>query len=186
MFLKHPAFLAAAFVLSASAASAAPLALPANVNLRWGPGIEYPAQVVVPAGTVVDVQRCDDLWCQVNWEEYQGFMNREVIGLGEGNNYPPQAFGPSAPPPPPYIAAFEGYYYDDTANYLYGPGFGFRYYGGFHGRYNSRAVVHSRAESSARRHSRSVSGISFHNPQNSAAAGHNRAISKSVTHNRAD
>ena len=81
MFTKRTVLAAAALVLSATAASAAPLVLPANINLRWGPGIEYPVQVVVPEGTVVDVQRCDDLWCEVNWEDFQGFMNREVLGL---------------------------------------------------------------------------------------------------------
>lgn len=58
-------------------------------------------------------------------------MNRDVIGLGEGQSYPPQAFGPSAPPPPPYVTVFEGYYYDYDLDYAYGPNFGFRYYGGF-------------------------------------------------------
>jgi hypothetical protein len=144
MFTKRTAFAAAAFLLSAAAANAAPLPLPANVNLRWGPGIEYPVQIVVPEGEVIDVQRCDDFWCEVNWEEYQGFMNRDVIGLGEGNNYPPQVFGPA--PPPAYITVFDGYYYDYDTEYAYGPSFGFRYYGGFHGRYNSRAAVHSRNE----------------------------------------
>lgn len=185
MIIKKAMFGAAVSLFTASAAFAAPLTIPTDVNLRWGPGLEYPVQIVVPEGTVVDVRRCADFWCEINLGEYQGFMNRDVIGLGETGPLP--VAGPFAQGPQPvFVPAFEDYYYDDDYGYAYGPGFGFRYYGGFHGRRNSRLATHSRQESRQNVHRRVVSQASIHARQESAAAGHNRARSQAFTHSRGE
>jgi uncharacterized protein YraI len=117
-----------------------------NAQLRWGPGAEYPIQVVVPAGSIFDVKECGRSWCLGDWEGYEGFIARWLLSFG----------GVSVP----YIAVFADY--DYYGGYIYGPSFGFRLHGGFHSRRESRAAHHTRAESRAERHSRKESRAERH------------------------
>ncbi|MCB4767819.1 SH3 domain-containing protein [Ancylobacter sp. Lp-2] len=47
-----------------------------NVNLRAGPGTDYPAVVVLGAGTPLSIFGCLDTysWCDVDWRGYRGWV----------------------------------------------------------------------------------------------------------------
>lgn len=74
-------------------AATVPLALPAaaqsqgwvttNVNLRSGPGVEYPPVLVVPAGAPVAVYGCLEGygWCDVSFNEARGFVSGNMISF---------------------------------------------------------------------------------------------------------
>lgn len=143
-------------ILTAGAATAFPAQVGPNSNLRWGPGMEFPVQIVVPAGSIVDVENCDDRWCFVRWEEYEGFIHHSLL------IFPPSIVVP-------YVTVYPDYEY--YYGFIYGPTFVFRYYGDFHSRAVSRADLHSRTESRRLTHSRSAS-----------RASHSRADSRRTLH----
>lgn len=116
---------AIAIVMAMSAAAhAAPATVGTNTNLRQGPGTNFPVITTVPAGSVVDVVRCGDTWCNVVANGSPGYMIARNLGQG---GPPPVAV--AAPPPavvvgpPPVVVAPGPYYWGPR---FYGPGF---YYG---------------------------------------------------------
>jgi hypothetical protein len=74
----------------ATAATAKPVTLPAETNLRAAPGIKSEILTLMPKGSEINVGDCDAGWCKVKFGDKEGF----AIGrnLGEA---PPQ---PAAPP----------------------------------------------------------------------------------------
>lgn len=162
--------IACSFVgVSASAANAVPAIVQEEVELQWGPSEEFPAQTVVPAGALVEVEECDGAWCRVVGEEFEGFLPAEALNFEQ--NFPPAR-----------VPLFEGYDYSDDG-YVYGPGFAFPRFGGIHSRYESRANFHDRRESRGRFHNREISGARFHSRGESAGRAHSRAFS-GVVHSR--
>jgi hypothetical protein len=145
------AFLVAAFLAAMiGAAVAFPATVRSRADLRWGPGAEFPIQLVIPAGSVVDVESCGDRWCFVRFGEYEGFVRRSQLRFAAGVVVP--------------YADYPDYEYYE--GYVYGPTFVFPYYGDFHNRAVSRALRHTRAESRLLRHSRSESRA-IHRPADS-------------------
>lgn len=57
----------------------APIVTINHVNLRKGPGFNWPSLAVVPSGTEVNVSQCSQGWlygwCQVTYEGQTGFVN---------------------------------------------------------------------------------------------------------------
>ena len=99
-----------------------------NVNLRQGPGTNFPIIITIPAGAPVAVSGCDSGWCQVTFQGRSGYIVATSLGG------PPRAPYPPPPPPvgypPPYPPPYYGPY-----PYYYGPGPYWRhrgYYGGWH------------------------------------------------------
>jgi len=111
---------ASALILSAAAAAAAPAVAENSVNLRAGPGTQYPVVDTIPAGAAVDVAGCTGSWCRVNFNGAVGYASR---------NYLQMAGGPA--PGAGVVAAAPGYVYDEPVydyydyGYTYGPSFGF-------------------------------------------------------------
>jgi len=104
--------------LSSGFAAAAPAVVQNDVNLRAGPGVEFPVIAAMPAGARVDVTGCQGSWCQVAFNGTAGWASRAYMGLGGG------------------VAAAPTYGYADTYSYgSYGPGYRYGYYGdaGFRG-----------------------------------------------------
>jgi uncharacterized protein YraI len=53
--------------LSAAGAEAAPALATNNVNMRQGPGTNYPIVATIPGGSTVEVAGCQGEWCTVVW-----------------------------------------------------------------------------------------------------------------------
>lgn len=155
--------------VSASAANAVPAIVQEEVELQWGPSEEFPAQTVVPEGALVEVEECNEEWCRVIGDEFEGFLPIEVLNFEQDGA-------------PPRIQFFDGYDYADDG-YVYGPGFAFPRFGGIHSRFESRANFHDRRESRRRFHNRNISGARFHSRAESAGRAHGRAFS-GVVHSR--
>ena len=58
---------AALMTLSAACAEAAPALATNNVNMRQGPGTNYPIVATIPGGSTVEVAGCQGEWCTVVW-----------------------------------------------------------------------------------------------------------------------
>src|SRR5437868_3019556 len=71
-----------ALVLSAGIASAAPGVAQNDLNMRSGPGTNYPVVAAIPAGATVDVQGCTGSWCQVNFGGTSGFASANYLSTG--------------------------------------------------------------------------------------------------------
>src|SRR3984893_5740293 len=91
--------------LSAAGAEAAPALATNNVNMRQGPGTNYPVVTTIPGGSNVEVNNCYGEWCSVTWNGQSGYAVARNLDRGQGA--PPGAGGPppppgaGAPPPPP-------------------------------------------------------------------------------------
>lgn len=125
----------AALLLSAGSALAVPATAESNVNVRSGPGTDYPVVGALSAGESVDAGNCSGSWCQVRFGGGSGFVSRNYLAMGEGGVVAP---GPAVAATP-YV--YDDGYYDDgfyDYGYSYGPSFGFyagpRYRNGWRGR----------------------------------------------------
>ena len=121
----------AALLLFAGVAAAAPATARTDLNLRSGPGTQFPVVGSIPAGETVDVGGCTGSWCQVNFSGGSGFANRSYLALAGG--------GPSvgvAVAPGPVYDDTPDYAYDDSYDYGYGYGPSVGFYAGsrFHHR----------------------------------------------------
>lgn len=72
-----------ATTLGAGAAMAAPAYLTISLNLRAGPGTEYPPVVTMPAGSSVFVYGCLSgwSWCDVSWDGYRGWAAGQYLDV---------------------------------------------------------------------------------------------------------
>jgi uncharacterized protein YraI len=123
----------AAVALSAGAAAAA--SATTDLNLRAGPGPDYQAIGVIPAGAPVDVLGCSGSWCQVSYAGRAGYASASYLS-GDGSAaimapraqvygsttygprvYGPTAYGPTVGPSATYVdrsyAPYDSYAYDD-------------------------------------------------------------------------
>lgn len=93
-------------ILAGSAALGAVLAAPSlalaieavavtDLNMRAGPGPQYPIVATIQINSAVDLQGCleDSLWCQVNWQGNQGWSYAEYLAV---TNAGEQVFVPQA------------------------------------------------------------------------------------------
>lgn len=66
-----------------------------SVNLRTGPGTNYPRIVTIPAGARIQVNNCSS-WCSVRYGGMRGFVSASYVSGTAGPR--PPAF--HRPPPP--------------------------------------------------------------------------------------
>src|SRR5690349_3496431 len=112
----------AALLLSTGAALAVPATAQSDLNVRSGPGTQYPVVGTIGGGETVDVGSCTGSWCQVSFSGGSGFANRSYLAMGG------VAPGPAvAAVPYGYDDDSYGYGYDDGPyyGYSYGPGVSF-------------------------------------------------------------
>ena len=86
-----------------------------NLNLRTGPGTQYPPITTLPAGAGVDILGCTPYrWCNIAWGGLRGWVAGGYLAQAGAPYYaaPPVYVAPpvySAPPiysaPPPYYVA---------------------------------------------------------------------------------
>lgn len=76
------AAIATVFVVSSTAlCAAAPAFISSHVTLRDGPGTNFPAIIVVPKGTEVEVLGCARGWCEVELGDDEGFMRQDLLNF---------------------------------------------------------------------------------------------------------
>jgi uncharacterized protein YraI len=75
-----------------AAASAKPLTLPAETNLRAAPGTKSEVVTLIPKGSEVEIGECDAGWCKVKFGDKEGF----AIGRNVGETSPETAAAPRA------------------------------------------------------------------------------------------
>lgn len=75
-----------AAVVFLPAAQAAPGTVTSNVNVRSGPGTNYPAIDVVQRGTQVDVQRCEGSFCYISKPGPDGWVSSSYLSANGGGN----------------------------------------------------------------------------------------------------
>lgn len=82
---------AALGLLGLSAAHAAPGYSTANVNMRTGPDVDFPAVEVIPEGEPVEIAGClrDESWCDVIWGRNRGWVFSEYLGFDDRGEYVP-------------------------------------------------------------------------------------------------
>ncbi len=129
---------AAIFTLaSAVCATARPVTIGADTNLRKAPGTDSPILTLIPKGTTVEVGKCSNGWCETSLNGQDGFAIAQNLGMGP----PPPRRAPrpqvydgdvveEAPPPPPYGPYYRPYGYGPYY-YGYRPffGYGWGYWG---------------------------------------------------------
>lgn len=115
-----------AVALSGGVAAAA--SATTDLNLRSGPGPDYQAIAVIPAGAPVDVLGCSGSWCQVNYAGRAGFASANYL-RGDGSAaimtprtqvygstaYGPTVYGPAATYIDRGYAPYDGYAYGSDA-----------------------------------------------------------------------
>jgi uncharacterized protein YraI len=70
---------AVAIALTMLPASAHEERTTSNLNLRTGPGKQYPVHAVIPAGSLVDVVACGHEWCHLKWGGQVGYSDARWI-----------------------------------------------------------------------------------------------------------
>ncbi len=92
MHVTRTTLAAVTVIALTAAASAKPLNLPAETNLRAAPGTKSEIVTLMPKGSEVEVGECDAGWCQVTFGDKQGF----AIGRNLGEAPPQTAAAPRA------------------------------------------------------------------------------------------
>ena len=109
----------AALLLSTGAALAVPATAQTDLNVRSGPGTQYPVVGSIQGGETVDAGACTGGWCRVSFSGGTGWASRSYLAMG----------GAVAPGPAVAVApyVYDDDYYDGYYDYgySYGPSFGF-------------------------------------------------------------
>jgi len=72
----------AALLIAAGAATAAPGLATTDVNVRQGPGMNFPVVTTIRGGSNLDVQSCNTGWCAVRFGPYAGFVKATYLDFG--------------------------------------------------------------------------------------------------------
>lgn len=116
-FAMRAAATAAALMMSTGLALAAPATTRNDLNLRAGPGPNYPVIATMPAGSRVEVGGCTGSWCAVVWFGRQGYASASYLAMGGG----------------PAVAVSPGILDNESDDdFFYGPGY-YDYGPGFYG-----------------------------------------------------
>lgn len=112
-------FAAATVIALTAAASAKPVTLAAETNMRAAPGTKSEVVTLIPKGSAIEVGECDAGWCKVKFGDREGFAIAR--NLGEA---PPVTTGSTASPERPQNQAdlqrlrrgYEDYFDGDGRN----------------------------------------------------------------------
>jgi uncharacterized protein YraI len=72
----------ALLLMSAAHAAAEPLVAQSKLNLRSGPGPAFATLALLPPGTKLDAQKCNDEWCRVKFGRQVGYVSRQFLKSG--------------------------------------------------------------------------------------------------------
>jgi uncharacterized protein YraI len=137
--LKLVLLVGAALALSLERTAADPALAVSDLNIRSGPGAQYPVAGRIPGGSTVEASNCGGSWCTVRWGGRSGYVNQSFLDFGGDvppgvaipvappGSYPSSRYYPPpadyVPPPPVYREPSPyGYPPPDDAPPYYGPG----------------------------------------------------------------
>jgi uncharacterized protein YraI len=140
-FGKAAASAAILILLSSVGATAKPIVTTADTNLRKSPGTDSPVLTLVPMGTMVEVGKCSNGWCQASLNGQDGYVIARNVGMATARRVqrgpvvvdeeveedgPPVVYGPG----PAYVIG--------PPAYGYGPYYGYGAYYGYYGGWGYR------------------------------------------------
>lgn len=111
---------ASALLFATSLAHAAPGVVTGDLNVRAGEGTNHRVLAVIPKGTPVEVEGCQDGWCFVH--EYQGYASARYISSAR------DAFASYQPGNRLRYSQPERFYGPSAADYAFGRNYGRSYY----------------------------------------------------------
>jgi hypothetical protein len=138
MSLARIAVSAATFtLLSAVGATAKPIAVSTDTNLRKSAGTNGEVVTLIPKGTTVEIGKCDNGWCAASLNGQDGFVIARNVGMAPVRR-PPRR-GPAVVEgkivyePPVFYGPPRGYVMEPPVYYGYGYGPYFGYGCGYRG-----------------------------------------------------
>jgi hypothetical protein len=132
-FARLAAGSAILLLLSVDLATAKPVTVTADVNLRKGPGTANDVITLIPRGSMVEVGTCTYGWCQVSFNGQDGYSIATNLGLAPPVRRPPPGYPPPDDDyPPPYVVGPPVYYGPPAVYYgpCCGPYYGWGWRGG--------------------------------------------------------
>ena len=116
MRMKLLALAAGATLATFGAAHAATVTT--DLNLRAGPGTDYPVIDAMPAGAHVNISNCTGSWCRVSFRGESGWASASYLGQGGRSRtvYRTRTYAA-----PSYQYVEPGYAYAPGYDYGYGP-----------------------------------------------------------------
>ena len=109
--MKHAHILIglAVLALPATGAVAKPAYVATTVNLRAAPGTTSEIIAKIPGGSLVETKDCTEGWCEVTWQDKNGFAIQTALDMS--GRVPGRAAGPGYPAPRgPYVEEEEPVY----------------------------------------------------------------------------
>jgi uncharacterized protein YraI len=85
--------------LSVVCAAARPIVTTGDTNLRKTPGTDGDKIGLIPKGTKVEVGSCTDGWCEVTWNDQEGYAISRNLGMASPSRQPAVAAAPAIPVP---------------------------------------------------------------------------------------
>ena len=141
-FVRIAASAAIFTLLSAVSATAKPVTLTAETNLRKSPGTDSPVLTLIPKGTTVEVGKCSNGWCATSLNGQDGYVIARNLGMAPARRAPRapvvvedevDEVGPPIGYSPRAYVVGPPVYYGYRPYYGYGP-----YYGGYYGGWGYR------------------------------------------------
>jgi len=100
--MKFALLVGAALALSAGHAAADPALATSDVNIRSGPGTQYPLVGHIPGGSTVEAVNCNAGWCAARFGGRAGYVNQSYLDFGgDAQPAPPVQVRPDLGGPPP-------------------------------------------------------------------------------------
>jgi uncharacterized protein YraI len=132
-FVRIAASAAIFTLLSAACATAKPIAVRTDTNLRKAAGTDSEVLTLIPAGTTVEIGKCSNGWCEASLGGKDGYVIARNVGMAprrpppgsdveEIDGGPPVVYGP----PRAYVVGPPVYY---GYGPYYGYGWGYRGWG---------------------------------------------------------
>src|SRR5690242_5403552 len=91
MSLARIAASAAIFtLLSATGATAKPIAVSTDTNLRKSAGTDGEVVTLIPKGTTVEIGKCNNGWCAASLNGQDGFVIARNVGMAPVRGAPPR------------------------------------------------------------------------------------------------
>jgi uncharacterized protein YraI len=120
--------LAACAALMAGTGIASAATVTNDLNLRAGPGTNYPVVDTMPAGAHVNIRNCAGSWCRVSFRGERGWASASYLGQGGRSTtvYRTRTYAePAYDYVEPGYAYAPGYYDYGSGPYAYSPGISF-------------------------------------------------------------
>lgn len=138
MSLARIAASAAIFtLLSATGATAKPIAVSTDTNLRKSAGTDGEVVTLIPKGTTVEIGKCNNGWCAASLNGQDGFVIARNVGMAPVRGAPPRGRavveGEIVDEPPVVYGPPRGYVMEPPVYYGYGYGPYFGYGWGYRG-----------------------------------------------------